>query len=326
MSGHHSPIRHGEQRPCAHQILDLSQQRSDTQSGCTPQQHPCRCVKSSSMYDRSANSVFIHPAAAVGCCKNSAGGPEGTQWKGPTMTRGPLNVGAANHVPTSAFLDVDIDANISLAAKQLKTQVDEFVKVYAEFYRVYEKEVASIKPYVDDSVLQRAWSQKIEHNEKYNTGHNQEHKQLSTQRKMLAACLIQIGDATHSTMAPSSDDPSRYNRRAIYLEKVRAAGDRVLRLAEMAMSSRAACEDLRTEASELRKLVDPKSKDATLLYQFDKRETLNTKGNGRDTETKEGDGQQDENQADHGDRDDPPQGDDAADKQNGQDSQNGAAW
>ncbi|RYP20648.1 hypothetical protein DL767_009410 [Monosporascus sp. MG133] len=326
MSGRHSPIRHGEQRPCAHQILDPPQQRSDTQSGCMPQQHPCRCVKSGSMYDRSANSVFIHPAAAIGCCKNFAGGLEGTQWKAPPMTRGPLNVGAANQFPRSASLDVDMDAHISLAAKQLKTQVDEFVKVYAEFYQVYEKEVASIKPYVDDSVLQRAWSQKIEHNEKYNTGHNQEHKQLSTQRKMLAASLVQIGDATRSTVAPSSDDLSRYDRRAIYLEKIRAAGGRVLRLAEMAMSSRAACEDLRTEASELRKLVDPKSKDAKLLYQFDKRETLNTKDNSRDTETKEGDGRQEENQSDHGGRNEPSQGDDAADDQNGQASQNGANW
>ncbi|RYP44371.1 hypothetical protein DL768_009173 [Monosporascus sp. mg162] len=226
----------------------------------------------------------------------------------------------------STFLDVDRDAHISLAAKQLKTQVDEFVKVYAEFYRVYEKEVASIKSYVDDSVLQRAWSQKIEHNEKYNTGDNQEHKQLSTQRKMLAACLIQIGDATRSTVASPSDNLSRYDRRAIYLEKIRAAGDRVLRLAEMAMSSRAAYEDLRTEASELRTLVDPKSKDAKLLYQFDKRKTLNTKGNSRDTATKEGDGRQDENWADHGDRNDPPQGEDAADDQNGQASQNDAGW
>ncbi|RYO89926.1 hypothetical protein DL766_000654 [Monosporascus sp. MC13-8B] len=274
----------------------------------------------------SANSVFIHPAAAVGCCKNFAGGLEGTQWKGPTTTTGPLNVGAANQVPKSRNADVDIDANISLAAKQLKTQVDEFVMVYADFYRVYEKEVASIKPYVDDSVLQRAWSQKIEHNEKYNTGHNEEHKQLSTQRKMLAACLIQIRDATRSTMASSSDGPSRYDRRAIYLEKIRAAGDRVLRLAEMAMSSRGACEDLRTEASELRKLVDPKTNDAKLLYQFDKRETLNIKANTRDIETEESDGRQDENQADNGDRDDPPQGDDAADKENGQASQNDAAW
>ncbi|RYP61643.1 hypothetical protein DL770_009751 [Monosporascus sp. CRB-9-2] len=242
------------------------------------------------------------------------------------MTRGPLKVGATNQVPTSAFLDVDVDAHISLAAKQLKTQVDEFVKVYAEFHRVYEKEVASIKPYVDDSVLQHAWSQKIEHNEKYNTGHNQEHKQLSTQRKMLAACLIQIGDATRSTVTPTPDDLSRYDRRAIYLEKIRAAGDRVLRLAEMAMSSRDACEDLRTEASELKKLVDPKSKDAKLLYQFDKRETPNTKGNSRDTETKEGDGRQEENQGDHGDRNEPPQGDDAADGQNGPASQNDASW
>ncbi|RYP66569.1 hypothetical protein DL771_007722 [Monosporascus sp. 5C6A] len=326
MSGRHSPIRHGEQRPCAHQPLDLRQQRSDTQSSCMPQQHPCRCAKSGPTYDRSSNSVFIHPAAAVGCCKTFASGLEGTHWNGPAVTRGPLNVGATNQASASAFLDVDMDANISLAAKQLKTQVDEFVKVYAEFYRVYEKEVASIKPYVDDSVLQRAWSQKIEHNERYNTGHHQEPKQLSTQRKMLAACLIQIGEATRSTVAPSSDNPSRNDRRAIYLEKIRAAGDRVLRLAEMAMSSRAVCEDLRTEASELRKLVDPDSKDAKLLYQFDKRETLNTKGNRRDPETKEGDGRQDEDQADHEDRNVPPQVDDAADNQNGQASQNDAAW
>ncbi|RYO98689.1 hypothetical protein DL764_007015 [Monosporascus ibericus] len=326
MPGPHLPVQYDEQRPCAHQILDLPQQRSETQSGCIPQQHPCRCVKSGPMHERSANSVFIHPAAVVGCSKIFAGAFEGTQWKGPAMARGPLNVGATNRVPTSAFLDVDSDAHISLAAKQLKTQIDEFVKVYAEFYRVYEKEVTSIKLYVDDSVLQRAWSQKIEHNEKYNTGHNQEHKQLSTQRKMLAACLIQIDDATRSTVTPSSDDLSRYDRRAIYLEKVRAAGDRVLRLAEMAMSSRAACEDLLTETSELRKLVDPKSKDAKLLYQFDKRESLNTKDNSRDTKTKGGDGQQEGNQADRGDRNEPHQGDDAADDQNGQASQNDGSW
>ncbi|KAK7748328.1 hypothetical protein SLS62_008696 [Diatrype stigma] len=176
-----------------------------------------------------------------------------------------------------------MDAHISLAAKQLKSQVDDFIKVYDGFYRLYEKEVANIKSYVDDDTLQRVWSQKIVRNEKYNTGQGQEQRQLSTQRKMLAACLSQMDGVTHNgTMPQSSSDPSRYDRRGNNLEKIRAAGNRVLRLADMAMTSVAACEDLRSELLDLGKLVDPKNKDAKMLYQFDRRETMNPQGNGKD--------------------------------------------
>lgn len=245
--------------------------------------------------------VFLHPA--VSCHGNLDGNLDGNvnrnvdrnvnrnfdsdhrepQWSRSTAAGFPPSPNTAQRVPVPAKNNIDIDAHISLAAKQLKSQVDDFIKVYDGFYRLYEKEVANIKSYAGDDILQRTWSKKVEHNEKYNTGQGQEQKQLSTQRKMLAACLSQMDGVTHNgTMPQYSSDPSKYDRRGNSLEKIRAAGNRVLRLTDMAMTSVAACEDLRSELLDLGKLVDPKNKDAKMLYQFDRRETMNPQGNGKD--------------------------------------------
>ncbi len=265
-----------------------------------------------------ASPVFIHPAAAVGGCNAPASDLGEAEWNRSATAVAPANLSAAR-------TGTDTDAKISLTAKQLKVQVDEFIKIYDGFYRVYENEVAKIRPYVDDGILQRAWSQKVEHNERYNTGRGQEHRQLSTQRKMLAACLSQIDSASRGgAMTRPPDDPSRYDRRGIYLEKIRAAGQRVLRLAELTMSSRYACEDLRSELLDLGKLVDPNGKDAKLLYRFDKRETLNSRGNSRNTDMNvDGEGQPDD-QAESSRND--SQDDNTAENQNDGSNQNSSQW
>ena len=258
--------------------------------------------------------VFLHPEARAAYYGSPGAVLGESQKKIPAVKGSQTNFETGHQFSVPSNNNIDTDASISLAARQLKTQIDEFIQIYDRFYQLYEEEVAQIKPYVDDEVLQRAWSQKIEYNEKFNTGQDQENRQLSTQRKLLAACLSHLSGATPGGTAPASIDPKRYDRRSVYLQKIRETGQRVLRLAEMTMTSRAACKDLRTELLDLGKLVDPKSKEAKLLYRFDKRETLKN-GEKRDGVTNE-DAGNDGNDGGDGN---------AADNQDADDSQ-GTSW
>lgn len=297
-------------------------QQSPESKGSRPDwERPHPCVMFNPVSGLNSSPVFIHPAASIACCKNLTGDGREPQWNRSTTTGYPPNLNATQNFSVSASNDSVTDANICLTAKQLKAQVDDFIKVYAEFYRLYQSEVANIKDYVDDDVLQRAWIKKVEHNEKYNTGRGQEQKQLSTQRKMLSVCLSQMDGATLGSIAiQHTGDASRYDRRSIYLEKIQAAGHRVLRLAEMTTSSRAACGDLRSELSDLGKLVDPKNKEAKIIYEFDRRETLNPQGNNRGDTGNEIQTDNQANEEEVGNID--PQGDNPINDQNDPSSQN----
>jgi hypothetical protein len=184
-----------------------------------------------------------------------------------------MSVSKIMQASVSSQTETDMDASVSLAAKQLKVQIDESIEVYRDFYRVYEKETSLIKYYVNDDVLQRTWQQKVQHNSKYKSGQDEEYKHLGTQRNLLSSCLAQVNAAQQASTAQALKKVSHHDRRHVYLDKIRAAGERILRLAEMSMSSRKACADLCHELSDLQKLVDPENQESKILYRFDKRQT-----------------------------------------------------
>lgn len=262
---------HGGQKPPSIHSMSCCCQNPNCRGVHIPRHEPGPCAMSNPMYKGSP--VFLHPQARMAYYGSLDAVLDESQ-KRPTTKGVPTNFEAEHQLSVPPSNNIDTDAHISLAARQLKAQIDEFIRIYDGFYQLYEKEVAQIKSYVDDEVLQRAWLKKIEYNEKFNTGQDQENQQLSTQRKLLAACLSHLNGAAPGGTTPISTDPAIYDRRGIYLQKIRAAGQRVLHLAEKTMTSRAACKDLRAELLDLGKLVDPKGKETKLLYRFDKRETV----------------------------------------------------
>ena len=232
--------------------------------------------------------VILHPAARSSSSGSLPPNLGETEWSKTAI----LKTVYQGTVP-AAKSGADTDASVSLASKQLKTQIDECILVYDRFYQLYEQEVANIRPYANDDVLQSIWEQKIEHNEKFNTGQDEEHGQLSTQRKMLAACLSFIDAAVERGASRRSAEAERHDRRGVYLEKIRATGRRVLDLAEKTMSNSAVWEDFRSELVDLGNLVDPNGKDAKLIYRFDQRKTLKADKGKSDSSERSGDGQAD---------------------------------
>ncbi|KAI1082032.1 hypothetical protein F5B20DRAFT_534194 [Whalleya microplaca] len=216
-------------------------------------------------YYANATPVFIHPLAPRGGPVN---GHEEASKKAPR----------AHHTSRTASIGVNRGVNsemrVSLAAKQLSNQLCESRNLWIAFREEYEKEVASIKTYVDDSILQQIWRKKIEYNSKYSSGDYQEDEQFTIQYMKLGSCLDQINEAANILASvQQSDYRSSSGSRNHHLKKIRIIGNAVAKLSSKTMTNGAACTELLAEMAELEKLVDPKNPAAKVLHRFDKRET-----------------------------------------------------
>ncbi|KAI1407744.1 hypothetical protein F5Y13DRAFT_174237 [Hypoxylon sp. FL1857] len=167
---------------------------------------------------------------------------------------------------------INAELKVSIAAKHLAGQISESKKFWITFQEKYEREVAQIKDYVGDDILQQIWRKRIEYNGKYKDGENQDDEEFSIQCMKLETCLDQINEAAKVfDRSRPQDDRSNHDPRRIALEKIRVAGALVLGLAAKSAQNSAACANLVTEASNLEKLVDSKSLDAKVLHRFDRR-------------------------------------------------------
>lgn len=242
-------------------------------------------------YSMNGTSYFPHPCGYHGANVDdqpenydSSNSRQGTQIepvsrfggaKRPSIssTRVPSN--PIHSMPRSKT-SISAELKISLAAKQLATQTSESKRFWITFQEMFDKDVAGIKHYISDSILQQIWQKKIEHNDKCKNGDNHDGEQFSMQQMKLEACLEQLDEATKAfKRSQQLDDPLDHDPRRLALEKVRAAGDLVLGLATKAVANIAACADLVTEASSLEKLVDPMSSESKVLHQLGRRETGN---------------------------------------------------
>ncbi|KAI0009423.1 hypothetical protein F4779DRAFT_370943 [Xylariaceae sp. FL0662B] len=213
-------------------------------------------------YCANAASFYQHPLAAGGSPYN--GHEE------------PARASPAHHTPRTAGVGVSMGVSskmrVSLTAKQLANQLIESKNFWVTFQQKYEKEIASIKAYVDDDILQQIWQKKVEYNGKHNSGENQEDGQFNIQYMKLVSCLDQINEA--ATMLAStkpSDHRSDKGSQSRHLKKIHTNGSAVAELAAKSMTDSAACTDLLAEISELQKLVDPRNPTAKVLHPFDKR-------------------------------------------------------
>ncbi|XXH03039.1 hypothetical protein Hte_009429 [Hypoxylon texense] len=169
---------------------------------------------------------------------------------------------------------INAELKVSLAAKHLASQIKESKEFWTMFQRWFDREVTEIKPYAGDNIIQQLWRKKIEHESKLRTDDIQIHQQFSFQQMKLEACVDQINKAaTVFNECLPGKDHSNHNSRQLALDKIRAAGSLVLKLAARSALNNSACTDLVTEASSLEKLVDPESSDAHVLHRFDRHET-----------------------------------------------------
>ncbi|KAI1454533.1 hypothetical protein F4805DRAFT_308725 [Annulohypoxylon moriforme] len=167
---------------------------------------------------------------------------------------------------------INAELKVSLAAKHLADQISESKKYWVTFHKKFEGEVAGIKYYVGDDILQRIWQKRIEYNSKYRNGESQDDEEFSIQRMKLETCLDQVDEAAKAFVrSRPPNGRSNHDPRHLALDKIHGAGALVLNLAVKSALNSASCVDLVTEASNLEKLVNPKSPDAHVLHQFDKR-------------------------------------------------------
>ncbi|KAI1138257.1 hypothetical protein F5Y05DRAFT_413571 [Hypoxylon sp. FL0543] len=188
--------------------------------------------------------------------------------KGPSISPIPTIVGKRKDVSISTELKV------SIAAKHLAEQISESKKFWVTFQEKYEREVAEIRYYAGDDILQQIWRKRIEYNGKYKNGENQDDEEFSIQRMKLETCLDQINEAAKTfVQSRPRDDSYNHDPRHVALEKIRGAGRLVLDLAAKSELNSGACANLVAEASNLEKLVDSKSSDAKVLHRFDRRKS-----------------------------------------------------
>lgn len=178
---------------------------------------------------------------------------------------------------------IDAQLKVSLAAKQLATQISESKGFWIMFREKFEEQVKEIKYYAGQDIIQQLWERKIQHDSKFRNHKSQKHQQFSFPLMGLEACVSQINDAADALTECLRKTPSKHDSRQLALDKIRTAGELVLELAERSIKSSSACADLVMEACNLERLVDPKSPEARIIHQFDRRETKSTHGD--ETET-----------------------------------------
>ncbi|KAI0839082.1 hypothetical protein F5Y06DRAFT_265963 [Hypoxylon sp. FL0890] len=270
------PIRHHHARP-----------HTDGTPPIYPSQPPSPHTVA---YTLNGTSYFPHPCSYHGKssderCGSSEGsrrGRPGSSSKleipaqGPSVSGNPIIPGKA------ASVNINAELKVSIAAKHLADQISESKKFWVTFQEKYNREVAEIRYYAGDDILQQIWRKRIEYNGKYKNGENQDDEEFSIQRMKLETCLDQVNEAARAfVQSRPRDDRSNHDPRHVALEKIRGAGGLVLDLAAKSALNSGACANLVTEASNLEKLVDSKSPDAKVLHRFDRRKP---KGSARESE------------------------------------------
>ncbi|KAI1104612.1 hypothetical protein F4804DRAFT_332150 [Jackrogersella minutella] len=228
-------------------------------------------------YTLNGSSYFPHPCGYHGKssddrCQKSDGGRRRMRPMSSSKSDGqeedpPISLISSLGNNTS----INAELKVSLAAKHLASQISESKKYWVTFQKKFEEEIAKFKYYADDNVLQRIWQKRIEYHGKYKNGENQDDEEFNIQRMKLEACLDQVNEAAEAFVR--SRPPNDHDPRHLALDKIRGAGTLVVGLAAKSALSSASCASLVTEASNLEKLVNPKSSDANVLHRFDKRKT-----------------------------------------------------
>ncbi|KAI1375436.1 hypothetical protein F4677DRAFT_422814 [Hypoxylon crocopeplum] len=235
------------------------------------------------MYNLNGTSYFPHPCGYHGksdedCPGNSDGASRKAKPKSP-----PRPGGAKERHPTATAratpgngtkASVNAELKVSLAAKQLASQISDSKKLWIAFQEKFEKEVTGIKHYISDDTLRQIWQKRIDYNRKYKDSESQSDEEFGIQRMKLETCLDQLSEAAKAFVRIQPlNGRTDHDPRHLALDKIRTAGTLVLGLAAKSALNSAACADLVREASNLEKLVDPRSPDARILHRFDRRET-----------------------------------------------------
>ncbi|KAI1501168.1 hypothetical protein F5X99DRAFT_210447 [Biscogniauxia marginata] len=226
-------------------------------------------------YDMRGSPMFIHPCAVVREDRDTRAHP--AQQDAFSVLETPnqshtTTPGVASTDPANARMMADM--KISLAVKQVAEQAQENKKFWVGFREEFEKEVGSIKPYIDEHTLQQIWRKKIEHSNERGSGDMQHGGRFNIQNIKLETCMSQIDEAMKFLAVAESSygNSTNHNPRRHHLEKIRAAGSLVTGLAKKSMLDEAACKDFLTELSDLERLLDPKNLAAVSLNRFDKGE------------------------------------------------------
>ncbi|KAI1401433.1 hypothetical protein F4819DRAFT_458273 [Hypoxylon fuscum] len=246
------------------------------------------------MYSLNGTSYFPHPCGYHGRnaddhCGNSEGSRRTARSRPSPKLGVPKEKPPTPPAPIGPSINVNAELKVSLAAKHLASQVSESKTFWIAFQERFEKEIAGIKYYASDDILQQIWQKRVEHDNKYKNGENQDDEQFSIQRMKLEACLDQINEAARAfVQSRPLDNRFNHDPRHLALEKIRGTGSLVLNLAARSAVNSSACADLVTEASNLEKLVDPKSEDAKVLHRLDRRETKRSVPGGEQTRSTAG--------------------------------------
>ncbi|OTB05053.1 hypothetical protein M426DRAFT_320114 [Hypoxylon sp. CI-4A] len=265
----------GDSRPSDHQSV-----KSRTNATpATPHPHPRSQSSQGTTYTMHGPSYFPHPFSLHCHDKSASGGSH----KG-TRTVSSSGSGGSDEIPrTSPILgrpkgtanpSLNAELKIALAAKHLADQIGESKKFWITFHESFEQEVASVRYYIDDDILQQIWQKRIEYNSKYRSGENNDDEEFTVQRVKLETCLDQVNEASRAfARSRPLGDQAEHDPRRLALEKIRGVGVLVLDLAAKSARNNGACADLVVEASNLEKLVDARSPDAKVLHQFDRRQS-----------------------------------------------------
>ncbi|KAI0881449.1 uncharacterized protein GGS22DRAFT_181612 [Annulohypoxylon maeteangense] len=230
-------------------------------------------------YSLNGANYFPHPCSYRGKSSdsrygNSDGSGLGSRSKPSSKLEGEGNSTSPVSKTSNSRTNESIGAElkVSLAAKHLADQISESKKYWVKFQKNFEEEVAGIRYYVGDDILQQIWQKRIEYNSKYKNGETKDDEEFSIQRMKLETCLDQVDQAAKAfTRSRQTNDRSNHDPRHLALDKIHGVGALVLKLATKSALNSASCVDLVTEASNLEKLVNLKSPDAQVLHQFDKR-------------------------------------------------------
>ncbi|KAI0178551.1 hypothetical protein GGR52DRAFT_532562 [Hypoxylon sp. FL1284] len=234
-------------------------------------------------YSKDSTIYYPHPLAYHGKKAEDHSGSSDNSSKR-TRLRASSRVEAREDDPPSPLISstrktstcINARLKVSLAAKHLANQIGESKDFWTVFQDKFDKEVKEIKQYASDSTVRQLWRERIEYDGKFGDGANQEPQQFNFQQIKLDTCLDQFNEAA-TAYAESRPLKTRsgHDPRQLAMDKVRTIGALVVKLAARSALDNTACADLLREASNLRKLVDPRSRDAQLLHRFDRRDTSN---------------------------------------------------
>lgn len=168
---------------------------------------------------------------------------------------------------------INVELKVLLAVKNLAAQIKESKQFWATFLQKFNKEVAGIKDYAGNDIIQQLWRKKVGVANKFKDIENKEHGEFHIHQRKLKVCLNEAYEAAGelSKFRPQND-PSYHDSRQLALDKIRPATTIISLLTSKSAQNSAACADLVTELLNLEKLVSQRSPDAQVLYQLEQHE------------------------------------------------------